>query len=448
MPASLPSARCVQLVPAGPVEGRIRPPGSKSLTNRALICAALAEGRSVLRGALESEDTEVMVGGLRQVGVEVRVRDSGQTLEVVGMGGRPSRPALAEHEPPTEIFIANSGTTIRFLTAALSALGGRYRLHGVPRMHQRPIGDLVRALNQLGGGVTAESEGGCPPVSIDSRGWSGERVEVAGAVSSQYLSGLLMAAPAAGRSIQVLVDGELVSRPYVEMTVALMHAFGGRVETRDERTFIVDGTAPYRGTDYEIEPDASAASYHWAAAAITGGSVTVEGLSRDALQGDVAFVDVLQRMGCRVSESGNGITVSGRAARGVDVDMNAISDTVQTLAVVALFAEGPTTVRGVGHNRFKETDRIGDLARELRKLGATVEEQPDGMRIEPLARQRAPLQQVALETYHDHRMAMSLALAGLVIPGVRILDPACTAKTYPHYFADLERLRGQAHRWE
>lgn len=432
------SATCVQLIPAGPVHGRIRPPGSKSLTNRALICAALAEGQSTLRGALQSEDTEVMIAGLRQVGIAVHTSESGRTLTVAGTGGR-----IPASDQTLEIFIANSGTTIRFLAAALSAIGGRYHLRGVPRMHQRPIGDLVDALNQLGGGVAAESEGGCPPVSIDSHGWSGDEVHVAGAVSSQYLSGLLMAAPVTGRPIRVIVEGELVSRPYVEMTVALMRAFGGQTQSPDERTFLVDGTARYRGIDYAIEPDASAASYHWAAAAITGGSVTVEGLSRNALQGDVAFVDVLQQMGCRVTETAEGITVSGRAARGVDVDMNAISDTVQTLAVVALFAEGPTTVRGVGHNRFKETDRIGDLARELRKLGAGVEEQADGIRIHP-----APLQGATLETYHDHRMAMSLALAGLVIPGVRILDPACTAKTYPHYFADLERLRGQAHRWE
>lgn len=383
-----------------------------------------------------------MIAGLRQVGIDVHVSDSGRTLQVAGSGGRI---AAAEQpiEPPSEIFIANSGTSIRFLTAALSAIGGRYHLHGVPRMHQRPIGDLVDALNQLGGGVTAESEGGCPPVSIDSHGWSGDEVHVAGSVSSQYLSGLLMAAPAARRPIRVIVEGVLVSRPYVEMTVALMRDFGVETGTPNERTFFVDGTTSFRGIDYSIEPDASAASYHWAAAAITGGSVTVEGLSRNALQGDVAFVDVLRQMGCSVTEAAEGITVAGRAARGVDVDMNAISDTVQTLAVVALFAEGPTTVRGVGHNRFKETDRIGDLARELRKMGAKVEELADGIQIHP-----APLHGATLETYHDHRMAMSLALAGLVIPEVRILDPACTAKTYPHYFADLERLRGQAHRWE
>lgn len=427
----------VQLVSGGPVTGSIRPPGSKSLTNRALICAALADGQSTLRGALRSEDTEVMIAGLRQVGIDIHASDGGGLLGVTGTGGR--KPAV---DPETEIFIANSGTTIRFLTAALSAIGGRYQLHGVPRMHQRPISDLVDALNQLGGGVRCESAGGCPPVRIESHGWTRDAVRVAGAVSSQYLSGLLMAAPATDRTVRITVEGTLVSRPYVEMTVALMREFGVETGMPDERTFVIDRDAAYRAIDYEIEPDASAASYPWAAAAITGGSVTIEGLTSDALQGDVAFADVLRQMGCSVTEKNGAITVSGRARRGVEVDMNAISDTVQTLAVVALFAEGPTTVRGVGHNRFKETDRIGDLARELRKLGATVDELDDGLRIIP-----SELRPATLETYHDHRMAMSLALAGLVIPEVRILDPACTAKTYPHYFADLERLLGRAHRW-
>lgn len=432
----------VQLVPGGPVSGAVRPPGSKSLTNRALICAALGEGRSTLRGALQSEDTEVMIGGLRQVGIEIHSSDGGRVLEVAGTGGRVPGAGTPAANEATDIFIANSGTTVRFLTAALSAIGGRYYLHGVPRMHQRPISDLVDALNQLGGGVSCESEGGCPPVRIDSRGWSGGAVRVAGSVSSQYLSGLLMAAPACDHTVRISVEGELVSRPYVEMTVALMRDFGVDTAMPNERTFVIEGDAAYRGVDYEIEPDASAASYHWAAAAITGGSVTVEGLTHDALQGDVRFVEVLRQMGCRVSEEARGITVSGRAERGVEVDMNAISDTVQTLAVVALFAEGPTTIRGVGHNRFKETDRIGDLARELRKLGARIDELEDGLRVMP-----APLRPATLETYHDHRMAMSLALAGLIVPDVRILDPACTAKTYPHYFADLERLLGRSHRW-
>lgn len=424
------------------MHGSIRPPGSKSLTNRALIMAAFANGRSVLRGALRSEDTEVMIDSLEKVGVDVQVTDSGETLTIAA--GLTTPPKASS---PTELFIGNSGTTIRFLTAALSAVGGRYRLHGVPRMHQRPIGDLVDALVQLGCQISTESPEGCPPVIIDSDGWIYDRAKVAGSVSSQYLSGLLMAAASSGKRIEIEIKGELVSRPYVEMTLELMRAFGVVVEAKGDACFMVDGSTRYSGRDYEIEPDASAASYHWAAAAITGGEVTVEGLGSNALQGDVAFVNVLAKMGCTVEETPAGITVSGRASRGIDVDMNAVSDCVQTLAVVALFAEGTTTVRGVGHNRFKETDRIGDLAIELRKFGAEVVEFSDGMSITPPPAGYSNFSGVVVETYDDHRMAMSFALAGLKLPGVKIENPACTAKTYPEYFADLERLIGRAHHW-
>jgi 3-phosphoshikimate 1-carboxyvinyltransferase len=416
----------------------------------------MADGASVLRGALRSEDTEVMIGSLTKCGVAIEVHDGGRELRVDGSRRETRDDAVRE------LFIANSGTTIRFLTAALSAAGGTYRLHGVPRMHQRPIADLVDALRCVQRGtITAESAGGCPPVAIDSRGWSDTVIRVGGSVSSQYLSGLMMAAPIAlsqrsepeesSPTIEIEVIGELVSRPYVEMTAAVMRSFGATVTIEepsssagDVSTRVRIGGGGYRGTDYAIEPDASAASYFWAAAAITGGRVTVEGLQPDALQGDVGFCRVLERMGCRFEADLSGMTISGRASRGIDVDMNAVSDTVQTLAVVALFAEGPTRVRGVAHNRFKETDRIGDLARELRKLGAGVEEHDDGLTIHPPS---GGLRPATLETYQDHRMAMSLSLAGLAGEGVTVLNPACTSKTYPEFFADLERLIGQPHRW-
>lgn len=454
--SSPPSAASVELTPGGPISGTIRPPGSKSLTNRALICAAMAKGRSVLTGALASEDTEVMIEALRSIGVELQVSDGGRTVVI-------EKPALqverskSDTDQPLALFIANSGTSIRFLTAALSALGGRYRLHGVPRMHERPIGDLVSAINDvIDGTIETESPGGCPPVKIDSRGWSGQDLRVAGSVSSQFLSGLMMAAPIASHppshssTTRIGVVGELVSRPYVDMTAEVMRAFGAKVDIGSADpsaglSLTVDvAKTPYQGTNYAIEPDASAASYFWAAAAITGGAVKVEGLTRHAMQGDVGFCDVLQKMGCDVQYQQDGISVTGRPLRGVDVDMNQISDTVQTLAVVALFAQGPTRVRGVAHNRFKETDRIGDLACELRKLGASVQEHDDGLTIEA---DPARLQGAVLSTYHDHRMAMSLALAGLRLNGVRILDPACTSKTYPEYFADMEQLTGRPHRW-
>lgn len=418
----------IEIQPSGPVRGAIRPPGSKSITNRALACAALAEGESTLTGALDSEDTQVMIAALRQLGIAIDADLSSAVLRIKGCGGR--IPA-----PGGELYVANSGTTIRFL-AALVALGrGEFRLDGTPRMRERPIGDLVEALRQLGADAESEGPNGCPPVVIRAHGLPGGPAKVRGDISSQFLSGLLMAAPYAERPVELSVAGTLVSQPYVRMTLAVMSAFGVDVPPGDLSRFRLPAGVKYRGRAYAIEPDASAASYFFAAAAISGGEVTVEGLSRQSLQGDVAFVDVLEQMGCRVTWGHDRITVSGGLLKGVDVDLNAISDTVQTLGAVALFANGPTTVRGVGHIRHKETDRIGALATELRKLGATVEERSDGLKITP-----GVLHGAAIDTYQDHRMAMSLALVGLRVGGVVIHDPGCTAKTYPRFFEDLERL--------
>lgn len=412
----------------GPLDARIRPPGSKSITNRALILAALAEGPSTLCGALDSEDTRVMIEALERLGLEPRVDLKNATIELTGGGGRfPQRQA--------DLFCANSGTTIRFLAAMLAGVPGWYRLDGVPRMRQRPIGDLVTALVQLGAEIAYELDAGFPPLVVNSRGLTGGMATIRGDISSQFLSGLLMAAPLASGDVELRVEGTLVSQPYVHMTLGVMRAFGVSVAADDLSRFHVAAGGRYRGVRYAIEPDASAASYFWGAAAVAGGRVLVEGLTRDALQGDVAFCECLARMGCQVEYLADGIAVTGGRLRGIDVDMNAISDTVQTLGAVALFAEGPTTVRGVGHIRHKETDRIGDLARELRKLGAQVDEFEDGLRIEP-----GPLRGCEVDTYRDHRMAMSLALAGLRVPGVVIRDPGCTVKTYPRYFEDLESL--------
>jgi 3-phosphoshikimate 1-carboxyvinyltransferase len=411
----------------GPVRGVIRPPGSKSITNRALVCAALADGESILRGALESEDTEVMIAGLRSLGIEIN--DHGETLRVAGCAGRPP-------SGKAEIFVGNSGTTIRFLTALVTLRHGEYRLDGIERMRQRPIADLADALNQLGANVTCEGAAGCPPVSVRANGLAGGIATVRGDISSQFLSGLLMAAPCANSKVTLKVAGILVSVPYVAMTLAVMGSFGAAAKAdADYSTIEIPAAGHYRACEYTIEPDASAASYFWAAAAVTGGSVTVEGLGKDSLQGDVAFVDCLAQMGCEVEYDGNSITVHGKALRGIDVDMNAISDTVQTLSVVALFAEGTTRIRNVGHIRHKETDRIAAVATELRKLGATVVEHADGLDITP-----GKFTPAAIDTYNDHRMAMSFAVAGLRQPGIVIRNPGCTVKTYPRFFADLERL--------
>jgi 3-phosphoshikimate 1-carboxyvinyltransferase len=423
------SPETIEIQPSGRLQATVRPPGSKSITNRALVCAALAEGKSTLRGALDSEDTQVLVESLGRLGIRVEVNISTSAIKVQGCGGRiPASNA--------DLFVGNSGTTVRFLTAILTLAHGTFRLDGTPRMQERPIGDLLEALAQLGAKASSERNNGCPPVVVQADGLRGGTAVVRGDVSSQFLSGLLMAAPYSERRVELVVEGPLVSLPYVRMTLAVMAAFGVSVDATDLRRLSVPPGQRYVGRDYAIEPDASAASYFFAAAAIAGGEITVEGLSRASLQGDVAFVDVLQKMGCEVRFASDRITVTGGSLTGVEVDMNEISDTVQTLAAVALFASCPTTITGVAHIRHKETDRLAALATELRKLGAEVNERADGLRITP-----RPMHAAVVDTYDDHRMAMSMALVGLAVPGVVIRDPACTRKTYPRFFDDLAALR-------
>jgi 3-phosphoshikimate 1-carboxyvinyltransferase len=407
----------------------VRVPGSKSLTNRALIVAALADGASTLAGALDSEDTRVMVDALDRLGIEVEHDPLAATIRVSGCGGIiPAR--------QSDLFVANSGTSLRFLTALVTLGRGTYKLDGSPRMRQRPVADLLSALTGLGADPQSDLGTGCPPVTVHADGLDGGFASVKGSVSSQFLSGLLMALPYAREATTVEVEGTLVSRPYVAMTLSVMETFGVRVENRKFRRFDVR-PGRYRGRDYAIEPDASAASYFFAAAAVTGGTVTVEGLGIGSLQGDLAFVDVLEHMGCTVVRSKDATTVTGGPLRGVDVDMNAISDTVMTQAVVALFAAGVSRIRNVGHIRHKETDRIAALACELRKLGARVDEQDDGLIVIPPDR----ITPAAIATYDDHRMAMAFAVAGLKAGGITIRDPGCVAKTYPAFWQDWAWLR-------
>lgn len=425
--------KSIEISPAsGPIVGKIRPPGSKSITNRALVCAALATGTSTLRGALDSDDTQVMVGALKTLGLDVDHDKTQRTIRVVGCGG---------HVPvkKADLFIGNSGTTVRFLAAMLAAAEGEFRLHGTPRMHERPIQDLIDAVGRLGGRIESENKTGCPPIIVHAAGLKGGSSTIRGDVSSQFLSGLLMAAPYAKMPIELTVESALVSQPYIHMTLAVMKSFGIATPTQADLARFTIPLGQYTGCGYEVEPDASAASYFFAAAAITGGRVTVEGLTRQALQGDVGFVDVLEQMGCEVTESSAGITVVGRTLRGIDIDMNAVSDTMQTLAPVALFADGPTTIRGVAHNRHKETDRIHAVAVELRKLGVEVEEFDDGLKITPNV---GAMHGAEIDTYDDHRMAMSFALVGLRVPKVVIRDPDCTRKTYPEFFTDLAAIAG------
>jgi len=418
-----------------PVRGTIRPPGSKSLTNRALIVAALANGSSTLRNVLDSDDTRVMLDSLQRLGIDVTPARGTADLCVSGCGGQiPVSTA--------DLWLENSGTSIRFLTAACALGNGEFRLDGNARMRERPIAPLVAAVcgwgSQAGTGVGTRAEcelgTGCPPVKVVARGLPSATIEVAGNLSSQYLSALLMVAPCARGPVEIRVAGELVSRPYVDMTVAVMRAFGAEIDESPAGVFRTTG-AGCRQTDYDIEPDASAASYFMAAAAVTGGDVTIAGLSRDALQGDVRFADVLEQMGCRVTWRPDAVRIEGGPLRGVEVDMNAISDTAQTLAAVAPFAEGPTRIRNVAHMRHKETDRVAALVTELTRLGIRAEEHQDGLTIHP-----GPMRPAVIKTYDDHRMAMSFAILGLRQPGVQIADPGCTSKTYPEFFGDLERL--------
>jgi 3-phosphoshikimate 1-carboxyvinyltransferase len=415
-----------------PIQGSVRPPGSKSITNRALVLAALANGTSTLTGVLDSQDTRVMVESLRRLSVGV-THDAAKCEAIIsGCAGRPSAASA-------ELWLENSGTSIRFLTGVACLGHGRYRLDGNARMRERPIGELCEALNVLGGNVVCEPSNGCPPVVVTGSGLPGGTAHVGAEKSSQFLSALLMAAPCAQRPVGLVLRGGLVSEPYVEMTIRMMDAFGVAVDQSESGRYRIV-PSPYRATDYAIEPDASAASYFFAAAAITGGTVTVEGLSRESLQGDVNFVKLLAQMGCDVRWGDASITVIGKPLHGIDVDMNEISDTAQTLAAVASFATGLTRIRNVAHIRHKETDRISAVATELRRLGIGVDEHPDGLTIHP-----GPILPATIATYDDHRMAMSFALIGLKVPGIHIADPECTAKTYPRFFDDLDALcRGGA----
>ena len=372
-----------------------------------------------------------MIESLRRLGFDIEQDVPNGKCSITGCGG--SVPA-----PSADLWLENSGTSIRFLTS-LCALGhGDYRLDGIARMRQRPIGDLVRALQGLGASIEFEDPGSdCPPVVVkagQSRA-TGGRATVDGSISSQFLSSLLMALPCTESGVQLDVSGTLVSVPYVKMTLQMMQSFGVHTKHPNNLSSFKIPAGQYEARNYDIEPDASAATYLWGAAAVTGGSVTVSGLHRNALQGDVEFVSALERMGCDVSWQPDGITVSGFAQHGIDIDMNAISDTAQTLAAVAVFADSPTTIRNVEHMRHKETDRVSAVVAELTRAGIKAEEMQDGLKVFPGTPQPA-----AIETYDDHRMAMSFSLLGLRVPGIDILDPGCTAKTYPNYFDDLESL--------
>jgi 3-phosphoshikimate 1-carboxyvinyltransferase len=408
---------------SAPPHASLRPPGSKSITNRALLCAALAEGTSTLSGALFAQDTLAMIDAVAALGAAVRTDADAAMIVVSGIGGtRLPRSA--------RIDARQSGTTSRFILPAAALRAGRVVVDGSPQLRARPFGPLLQALAQLGATIEPLAEPGHLPVAV-SGPVRGGAVGLPGHISSQFLSGLLMAAPLMEQGLAVELTSPLVSAPYVRMTVAVMAHFG----VQADQLHVAAGE--YRAADLAIEPDASAAAYFFAAAAITGGTVTIEGLGTDSIQGDVAFVDVLERMGAAVQRHADRITVTGGSPlHGVDIDMSEISDTAQTLAAVAVFAGSQTRVRGIGFIRGKETDRIAAIVAELRRAGVDAVAEDDGFSVTP-----GGLRSGRLRTYDDHRMAMSLSLLGLVHPGIEIEDPGCVAKTYPGFFTDLDRLR-------
>ena len=416
----------LELKPIARAQGTVRLPGSKSISNRVLLLAALAGGQTEVAGLLDADDTQVMRQALRSLGV--RFEETTDALKVEGVNGPfPVKKA--------ELFLGNAGTAFRPLTAALALSGGEYRLSGVPRMHERPIGDLVDGLRGIGARIDYLQAEGFPPLAIHPGRISTSRaVRVRGDVSSQFLTALLMALPLTGSEGTIEVEGELISRPYVEITLNVMRRFGVQVGREGWKRFDVPAGPYVSPGRILVEGDASSASYFLAAGAIGGGPVRVEGVGRDSIQGDVRFTEVIERMGATVLIKENWIEVSSsRPLKPVDMDMNHIPDAAMTAAVMALFADGPSTIRNIASWRVKETDRLAAMATELRKLGAEVEEGSDYLKVTPGEVKAG----VAVDTYDDHRMAMSFSLAALAGVPVRINDPGCVAKTFPGYFKAL-----------
>jgi 3-phosphoshikimate 1-carboxyvinyltransferase len=421
-------------------QGVVTLPGSKSISNRVLLLSALAQGTTRIDGLLESDDTAVMLAALKQLGVEVNTH-SPDSVSVTGVSRFPVRQAA--------LFMGNAGTAIRPLTAALAVMGGHYTLSGVPRMHERPIGDLVQGLCEMGARINYMDQQGYPPIEILAPEHLNDHVRVQGSVSSQFLTAVLMAAPLAvarsGRRLTVEVIGELISKPYIEITLNLMARFGVKVERQGWQQFVIHADAVYRSPgSIFVEGDASSASYFLALGAIGGGPVKVVGVGAQSIQGDVAFADVIEAMGAQVRREEASIEVTGinvaagQKLKAFDTDFNLIPDAAMTAAALALFADGPCTLRNIASWRVKETDRIHAMETELRKLGARVESGPDWLRVYPV--EPGQWQDAVIATYDDHRVAMCFSLAAFGQSQVRILDPGCVSKTFPTYFEVLSGL--------
>ncbi len=419
------------LKPIRKINGEVNLPGSKSLSNRALLLAALAEGTTKITNLLESDDTRHMLNALKQLGIEYRLSEDKTECIVVGNGGP------INSESFEELFLGNAGTAMRPLCAALCLGKGSYLLTGEPRMKERPIGHLVDALRQAGASINYIETEGYPPIQIEARGLSAGNVEIEGAISSQFLTALLLASPMAKEDMTISIIGELVSKPYIDITLHIMKEFGVDVINDNYEKFRVKGGQTYKAVDsFMVEGDASSASYFLAAAAIKGGTVKVTGIGKKTVQGDVAFADVLEKMGAKVEWGDDFVSVTKDQLNAVDMDFNHIPDAAMTIATAALFAKGTTTLRNIYNWRVKETDRLFAMATELRKVGAQVEEGNDYLTITPPKQ----LQHAAIDTYDDHRVAMCFSLLALDPVSVTINEPECTAKTFPTYFDVLESI--------
>ncbi|GBE92264.1 3-phosphoshikimate 1-carboxyvinyltransferase [Nostoc cycadae] len=412
-----------------PVDATVEIPGSKSITNRALLVAALAQGDSILENALFSEDSKYFAKCLENLGIPISLNPDLAQMQVSGKGGEiPATQA--------DLFVGLAGTAARFISALVVLGNGEYRLDGVPRMRERPMGDMLTVFQTGGTTVNFEGNAGYMPYTIYGQQFAGGHIRIKANQTSQQLSALLMIAPYAQQDTIIEIEGTLVSQSYVKMTCRLMADFGVEVNQIGDNQFHIKAGQRYQAKHYTIEPDASNASYFFAAAAVTGGRVRVKYLTKQSYQGDILWLNVLEQMGCQVREADGYIEVTGpEQLQGIDIDMNDISDLVQTLGAIAPFASSPVTIRNVEHIRYKETERIRAVVTELRRLGVKVEEFPDGLKVEP-----SPITPAAIETYHDHRMAMAFAVTGLKAPGIVIKDPGCTAKTFPDYFTRFFKM--------